>query len=156
MSDHDLIIAALVIGTAAFVVALWALAVSLLNAEHIRAESKNSAAERILRCITRDRAAFAASEERLAASPGSPEAQRAYNAAALTLAEDYEELCELLVKRRREAESRLSDTYGEEIRAWVEDGPLKDQYRWRVTTYPATAEIWRLTRPTRAASRRAA
>ena len=146
MSEQAILNMTLVLSIAAFLVSLWALAAGLVRAERLRDTSKSNQVERIRRYIARDKAALSAAEELMQAARGSRQGQNAYQAAALALAEDYEELCELLARNRQDADNELMRLYGDEIQAWVEDGPLNGKYRRRVPCYPATAKIWRLTR----------
>lgn len=148
MSEQGLLIGAFVLAAAAFGVSLWSLALGLLNADRAKAADVNRTVERVLRSIRDDRTMFNVCADHLDIAPDDLSARRAYDDAAQRLADSYEELCGALVHMRRDQEDRLYKAYGEEIRTWVEDGPLREKYRWRVPEYPATAEIWRLLRST--------
>lgn len=148
MSEQGLLICTLVLAAAAFAVSLWSLALGLLNLERRKEEARNGALDRLAFGIQRDKAEFDACEALLKRTPDSLSLRRAYDESAVRLADSYEQLCEALTHMRRDAEGRLYRAYGDEIRSWVEDGPLRDRYRWRVPEYPATAEIWRTLRAT--------
>lgn len=146
MNEQGLLIAAFVLAAASFAVSLWSLAVGLLNAERRKEDHQDGAIQQIIACITKSRTQLDVSERKLRSDPDSLEARREYDAAALGLAASYEDLCAVVVKMRKDAESRLAKAYGDEIRQWVEDGPLREKYRWRVPEYPATAEVLKMLR----------
>lgn len=146
MSEQGLLICTFVLAAAAFGVSLWALALGLLNAERRKEEAKHGALDRLVRGIQQDKFALDVCAKRLEKEPDSLAARREYDESAARLAESYEDLCEALVHMRHDAETRLYRAYGDEIRTWVEEGPLRDSYRWRVPRYPATTEIWRTLR----------
>lgn len=146
MNQEGLIVAIFVLAVAAFAVALWALALGLLHAEHRKAAHRDDEIGRIARELRNLRAQYMACEERLELDPDNLAAQCEREETAYGLAEIYEDVCRVMASARGGMDSDLYRAYGEEILSWVEEGPVRDQYMWRVSYYPATAEFWRSAR----------